>query len=467
MSSKEAIPDVVGEGTYGCVHRPSLHCDKKKMDYTNKLSKIGTKKNINEELAEYKTIQRVDKKHDFFTGSPNSCLPSIDSVTLDAVDKCKDFEAEKIKQYKLLIMKDGGQNLEDFSKAIKKDLIEHRITMEDATRQMEKFWIEAHRMFLGVSKLLASGVVHHDLKHKNIVYNKELNRINFIDFGLMTTSEKIKDESEKSKYGFSIRHWSFPPEMRFLNKNKYEKLTDTEIKASTKKSAKKTEEKSKREKDFDHFLNELKDPNSHINTFFLYTDFYFPAKKQDSFMVQERTNEYYRMVMNSLKKDDYETFLDKSISTIDSYGLAISLIYVLNNTRDLIDDKLADDLQFLFLNMLNFNVMERISIQEAMSRYEDILENNHLLKKFNVHFENHQLKINTETVKKIKQKLIKIKIPNINKKISEKRLESDPITDCPDNMKYDKKRKKCIEKSNSSRKKKPSASNSRTSRRKL
>lgn len=440
----ETPPTVIGEGTYGCVHRPSLRCENKpkKLDYKGKISKIGKKKNINEEIAEYKTINRVDKRAIFYPGKPDNCQPMRDKPTLDAIDKCSDFNSKDIAKYKLLIMKDGGENLADFAKSINSQLLSNKINIETARDQMEKFWIEAHRMFLGLSKFLDAGIVHHDLKHKNIVYNVDTNRINFIDFGLMTTVNKIRTESKESNYGFSIRHWSFPPETLFLNHERYLQFatTDNTIKISKKS---KTSEKTARQKVFASFLNELKDPNSDINTFFAITDPEFPEKKQNSFNVQEHMNEYYRMVMTSLKENMYDEFLDKSVSTIDSYGLAIGLIYVLNLTRHLLDEKFADDLYNLFFNMMNFNVIERLSLEDAMIRYEDILQNNRILLKYNKHFENHQLTENGPAIQNAQRILKTIQIPDIN--ISEAKLESNPETRCPRGTNFNKKKKRCID----------------------
>ena len=43
------MSEVIGEGSYGCVHRPSLQCTKKKVG-KNKISKLMTRKHLNKEL---------------------------------------------------------------------------------------------------------------------------------------------------------------------------------------------------------------------------------------------------------------------------------------------------------------------------------------------------------------------------------------------------------------------------------
>jgi tRNA A-37 threonylcarbamoyl transferase component Bud32 len=56
------------------------------------------------------------------------------------------------------------------------------------------FWLECHRLLLGIKELLKHNIVHNDLKAQNIVYSESKNRINFIDFSLM---KNIKKEKKK------------------------------------------------------------------------------------------------------------------------------------------------------------------------------------------------------------------------------------------------------------------------------
>ena len=54
---------VVGEGAYGCVHKPSIHCKtqpKPNFDYKKYVSKIMKTKNAEQELAEFVTIGNID-----------------------------------------------------------------------------------------------------------------------------------------------------------------------------------------------------------------------------------------------------------------------------------------------------------------------------------------------------------------------------------------------------------------------
>ena len=62
-------PEIIGEGGFGCVFKPSLKCADKKISYKNKISKWMLSKNAVEELQEYAVIAKADSNTDFYTGT--------------------------------------------------------------------------------------------------------------------------------------------------------------------------------------------------------------------------------------------------------------------------------------------------------------------------------------------------------------------------------------------------------------
>ena len=64
---------IIGEGAFGCVIKPSLPCDDKKLSYKNKISKVMISKEAIKELKEYKIISTVDKEKKFYLGVPTRC----------------------------------------------------------------------------------------------------------------------------------------------------------------------------------------------------------------------------------------------------------------------------------------------------------------------------------------------------------------------------------------------------------
>ena len=74
---------ILGEGGYGCVHKPSLHCDKVQapnFDYNNYVSKLMATKYAEEELREFVTIHKYDPNDDYHLGTPILCSPQLDNM---------------------------------------------------------------------------------------------------------------------------------------------------------------------------------------------------------------------------------------------------------------------------------------------------------------------------------------------------------------------------------------------------
>jgi hypothetical protein len=115
---------VIGEGAYGCVHKPSLKCNKTKepIKYRNKISKILLKDDAIEEMNEYNIIANIDKNNGFFLGKPTMCSVKQTNENMNAISKCeKGYEfLKKIDNTQLLIMDYGGDNLDTVSQEFSK-----------------------------------------------------------------------------------------------------------------------------------------------------------------------------------------------------------------------------------------------------------------------------------------------------------------------------------------------------------
>lgn len=113
---------VIGEGTYGCIHKPSIRCKgNKKINYTNKVSKLLKKEDANAELKEYKIISNIDKETQYYLGVPIKCNIKNTQKNKNYVDKCENKKLKSafvhdINSLSLLVMKDGGLSLKEFAK---------------------------------------------------------------------------------------------------------------------------------------------------------------------------------------------------------------------------------------------------------------------------------------------------------------------------------------------------------------
>ena len=377
--------NVAGEGTYGCVHKPPLKCrGDREATKGNKVTKLMKTEEAKKELKEFVVMENVDPDKEYYLGTPYSCKVAQEPYNKTSAEKCKRLRsadpkiAKNLSKYTLLVMEDGGDSLDIFAEKA------NAWTSADRFEKIERFWLEAHRMFMGVKAFLENGVIHHDLKPQNIVYNTATHRINFIDFGLMTQKKRALKTAAASIYGFSIFHWSFPLECKFINKNMYNSVASNTV--NTKTDYIKRITKDLRESN--------STPESDAIRFFLYTacDKSGPVMKADNVMTQI-LNQFSETLLHIMVPGDthYSVMLNKCLDTIDSYGLSLGLMNVLKNVHTMMKTGMVNDLSDLLLDMTNANVMKRIDIDTALVRYEDILEKHGILARFNQHFNNHVL----------------------------------------------------------------------------
>jgi serine/threonine protein kinase len=332
----------IGEGTYGCVHKPSLKCKGKPMSYKGKISKIMRANEADKELQEYAKIKLIDDTNQFYQGEPVECEPVDDVKTRAEIDKCSSVSSKDIADYKLLIMEDGGLDLSKYISVATK-----------SRKSINRFWTEARRVILGVSVLVTNGAVHHDLKPQNMVYFEKTHRMNFIDFGLMTTTDKIRDGYNRSNYGLAILHATFPFEMSFMKKRDYmviSKQRDLYAPALVKRI--------------------LVSPQ---NMFFANIT-HGKHKQSREQVLKFITEQYSKMITEDITPDNYDKIMEKSINTIDVYGLGFTFLFMLGHFRPYMDSHFADDLDDLFLEAIHPRVMMRLTADELLSKYDAILQ---------------------------------------------------------------------------------------------
>jgi len=339
-------PTVIGEGTYGCVHKPTLKCKRGKHNYTHKVSKIMKKRHAKEEMREYRIIDKVDKAHKYYLGKPEECEPNDDPVTKRAIEKCSDAELYR-ENARLLIMEDGGLNLKDFS---------HEIGL--SKERMEAFWIEARRMILALKDMIQHKVIHHDMKPENVVYDESKRRINLIDFGFMTTFSKIRSESMRSRNWLSQMHWSYPPEIHFYDKNTFLKYAGYSP--------------NQKRMFVDSMIRDVREKRKTVFGDSWGIFFHYVLKEGNRTQETGFFKEFEEMML-LMRPSEYTSFLKRSMLTIDLYGLGIAFQYVLNQTGHLLDPSLKRDFADLFSRMISSNVFERIMVDDLLREYDEIL----------------------------------------------------------------------------------------------
>jgi len=249
----------------------------------------------------------------------------------------------------LLIMENGGMNLCDFAKSM-----ENKPVNPENQKIMEAFWIECHRLFLGLSVFLKENIMHHDLKGQNIVYNPETNRAAFIDFGLMRPLDSAKSNILlHNTHVDHLVHWSYPVETQLYNKKLY-----------------------RSQKYKQNILHRLNNRIDSVYDIAFLNNVLPSSRTQDTIVNRKSTSEIFFYTMNtfleSINDVPYAVFLDKSLETFDLYGMCMGLMYVFIKTFHLLKSSKIDYLELYthLLFCIRPDTNSRSTVEEALIQYE-------------------------------------------------------------------------------------------------
>ena len=367
---------VIGTGAYGCVFKPQMECtDDAPMPSPDAVSKLMLNRYADAELDEFKAVARADPTQTMHLGTPTKCDVKNNDENQIAFSGCKALQKPGPiypDDYALLIMKDGGQDITDFAHAV----YGWDITDENKNK-IELFWLEVSRLFYGLKVFEGAGdgagLIHRDINQNNIVYNINTNRLNFIDFGFMTRKDYFKYAANSNEIN-NQSGWSRPWETSQLNTSEFNKITFDN--AEYKYAALPV---NLRPKTYDYFfwsIMPLKSSYDELNE-----------------MNRNMSAAYYKM-KEKHENSDRDRFLDKSVDTIDSYGVGLALLYALTRSGKFLEPDLYGKLNVLFTNMINPYIYDRYDVDRLIAEYRRIMEGSGLLEKHNKHYDDNFLLVN-------------------------------------------------------------------------
>jgi serine/threonine protein kinase len=356
----------IGEGAYGCVIQPSLACANRlpAKTYKNKIAKVMLTRHAKKEMNEYALISRADPKKQYYLGKPKTCKIRDNAQTRRVIKTCKRGKKylKDMRETSLMIMENGGANLSMLSKEMEtwKPTAENRAIVKQVLSEFA-------RMLEGVRVFLKHDILHHDVKPQNVVYNIETGRMNFIDFGLMRKrSACIRSSRKSANWSADYAHWSYPLETQFLNRDQYMAFAE--------KGAK---EKSEYVKQVIANIEIDQPDDKFTDVFYVLCSYIIDTNIKDARIEKvERDRvlqDYIRFLLEDMTAENYETVMKRSLDTYDTYGLGMALARLTFSMKRLINGEVYDALSGFAYELVHPNVLRRLMVDEAITKYGAIL----------------------------------------------------------------------------------------------
>lgn len=201
-SSSKIKYKLIDSGTYGCVINPPF--DQKQniyeviLPYKNKESSDIAKiykdgaDEFNDEFELLEKVQTIDPKNEFTTKMKGAMIIDGETINDATISSCLTKKKEARKYYYQLILENGGVRTDK----------SYSLTYPDFLRKFKVF-------LKGMLKLQSKNFVHMDIKPANVLISDK--KINLIDFGLMTTANKLFTSDNKHALGY-LEYPYYPPE---------------------------------------------------------------------------------------------------------------------------------------------------------------------------------------------------------------------------------------------------------------
>ena len=134
----------------------------KNIELQKNVSKLMATVEAVSEMKEYVLINNIDKNKDYYLGQPTQCSVSKVKSNRRAIRGCKISEKvfDDYSNYSLLIMKNGGLNLDQYAKKMRTT----EAVNSENKQKVEDFWLETHRLMMGLKLLLLRTIVLFILK---------------------------------------------------------------------------------------------------------------------------------------------------------------------------------------------------------------------------------------------------------------------------------------------------------------
>jgi serine/threonine protein kinase len=223
----------LGEGTYGCTMDPAPQCKgpEQSVSHNVKIERAATVgkvftdgKHFREEWETAREIAAIDPKQQYFIYPVTACTTTPKDVrNVEGYGMCRNVSRkyptpDSRGTINMIRLPNGGETMNHL-------VMHNLVSPTELLRAMLP-------VFKGVQKLGRHGIVHHDLKFDNILYDSSTKECRIIDFGLKVPMDVAV--SINNKYIHS-NYWLHPPEYKMfvtmLNRN-WKDMDDADIRTA-------------------------------------------------------------------------------------------------------------------------------------------------------------------------------------------------------------------------------------------
>jgi serine/threonine protein kinase len=213
---------LLAKGSFGCVYKPALKCKGSSKRLDGYVSKLMNTQDAYSEINEQKEIDKIDPEYNYHLRTGKECVPDKPDLKTDDLLRGCHLQGEDLHvyhndpdlQYYYLNVhiEDGGMGLSDYL-LTKNEFYD--------VKKCELMMFDFTRLIYGLDQFHKNKWGHFDLKTDNIVYNKDKNRFNFIDFGFSAKQDEFYNKNEV----WGLNYWVNPMERILLNINRRDVLT--------------------------------------------------------------------------------------------------------------------------------------------------------------------------------------------------------------------------------------------------
>lgn len=210
MSNRKS-PQLLGEGSYGCVFTPQIACSKNyrkisNKKYENAVSKVFTSKSgVADENRFAKLVFKWDALGDYFVVPIALCKTDIDVILKHPkAQECSALDFTFEKYIPQIVMPNGGVDLQKFLKT--------RIGLATWVGLLEN-------LFKAALIMNEQGYIHCDIKPENILYDKTAHKLRLFDFSLTVHKKDIYKKKYSNRLQFP--YFVYPIDFLLVYYNKY------------------------------------------------------------------------------------------------------------------------------------------------------------------------------------------------------------------------------------------------------